>query len=979
MRHIVFRLLQVFSLVFLIVAVTRYWVNRPITCQPDCSGVALSNRDLRNYNLRNVSLIEADLRGADLSNADLSGSDLSGANLTQSSLNSADLTNTRLIGADLSRSDLRNAVLIGTDFSGANLSSVNMTRTDLTRARLQGVVLEQAQLIQVQLTGVYLSGVNMSRSNLSGSTLDNTILNGAFMTGSDLSGVSMRGASLAGALINIANMAGVDLEDAILPGASLIGTNLSSARLRNSGLLGAKAIGTNFNGADLTRAGLGGVSLFKHELEERNLAGDPVLSQLNELQRSQIIADANLKGVVFSADTLWPSGKSALLISILGSDFVEPELALQAEESSEGQAPDEVSTETAEPTPGLVAVDLSNAVGDIVVATNNDTQNITQGVADLFTTQGYSGTVNLEVTSPREAFARFCDPEGATTDMIDLISTNRPISDPELAICATIDREPLRFRVGSAAMAVVVNPSNDFAQNVTLDELRSIFTLPRWKEVNPSWPAEQIVRYLLPGDMARLGLFPDTGVQTIPSPTPSLGEEDSSGEDAVVSNVELSTEDEVVQNIANDPFGIGFVSFETFGRNSSIVRMLPINDVLLSTETVDSGRYPLTRPLLLYVDAATLRQKPQVAALLNFYLFNAPYVVAKFGYFPSSTAVISDALTTVSEATTVVEGGEAVAAVATTAPAVTFVLPDPLIPVAASDATSEEPPTEDEPATLADLRGGIRIAGSSTVISPTEIITDAFGDLGFTAPITVTHVSNEQSFVLLCKTGQTDIISVDRSIASEEATLCAETKREPIAFQVGTDVVAIVINPKNEFARNVTVEQLADLFTKEYWSEVNPEWPDQPIQRFIPPSTSSAFDLFVGTVLDEESDKLLGAPNVVTTVSRDRQARGITTNPYAIGFMEYPGYQRNAALLKLLTVNAVQLEDTTLANGTYPLTRPILLYSVASVIKEKPQVAAFLNFYLTNAPTVIAGSDFVPSSTQELDGGRATLGQAANR
>ncbi|NJP04568.1 MAG: hypothetical protein HC837_02505 [Chloroflexaceae bacterium] len=1008
MRYIVLRILQVVSIVLLFNAVVLFVIMQPIQCDPDCSGQIMTNRNLSGFDLSDAIMVDADLRGSNLSNADLRGADLSGANLSQTALNKADLTGAKLIGADLRDADLRNTILDDADFRGANLTRVNLTRTNLTKVHLQGAILEQSRLIEVQLAGIDLAGVNMRQADLTGSNLDETILDGAFMGRVNFSGASLKNASLSGAFLNLSNLTGANLSSASLDGSSLIGTNLSSANLQNSTLIGATAVGTNFNGADLSNANLTGISLFQYELEDRKVTIDPSLAELNEFQRSQVIVDANLQGVVFDANTIWPAGKLALLLNILGSDFEQTQqdasISAALGQPTPSPVPAVTPDQTVDATPTISPDELE---GDIATAGSSTLFNITNGIANEFAEQGFADTITIENAPAEQAFSRLCPFHTEQEDIIDIATSVRLLSDAERAICATNNYNPINFRIGTDAIAIIVNISNEFAKDVTLEDLKKMFTVERWSDVKPDWPAEPIVRYIPTADSDTFLLFAETVLQNVDLGSSS---EDSGPLGDVTNVITLDSEDKIVRAIANDPFGVGFVQIDSFQQNNATLRMLPINGVQLSIDTVNNDTYPLKRPLLLYTDPRILQQKPQVAGFLDFYLLNAAPVVEALGFFPSSTAVISDALTRLAEASTVVEGGS----VATTNEEEElfslFALPDPLIPapiisptvtvtptggpapiagpttVAGSTPTDGPTPTAvltptatPEPITPARLTGNILVAGNAPVISPTQMMANGFQHVGFTNAITITSVGNDQSFILLCETGQIDIANVDRIIADDESTLCDDIDRTPVVLRVGSDVLAITINPNNDFVQDVTLEELAQLFTVERWSDVNPDWPNQPIQRFLPPSTSSAFDLFVEEVLNDEPFALLQAQNTIITSNSDGRARGINTNPYAIGFFEYPVYEHNAGLLNLVMVEGIELDARTLANEKWPLMKPVLLYSAENIIQNKPQLAAFLNFYLTNANLVMDELNYVPASAQDLDEARLTLRQAISK
>ncbi len=970
MRQIYLRIFLVGSVLFLLFALARAWIIRPTNCLPECSGVTLNNRGLQNYDLRDAIMVEADLRGSDLRDADLSGADFSGANMAGVNLSNANLTGARFIGTNLAGADLRNTVLTDTDFSGAHLTGANLTRTNLTETRLAGTILDDAQLVEVNLAGVILAGATITNADLTGSDLSDITIAGSSLSNADLSGAVLTNADLSGAWINLANLSGTDLSESNLAGSSLIGTDLSSANLTNSSLVGATAIGADFSGAILNEANLTGVRLFRFEIQQSDLSDDPALVELNELRLGQVTTNANLSGVGFTDNTIWPAGKSALLNALLGTEFAESQIEALFTGTGDGEeVPEPIRTDD----PDGQQLSPEQVEGDITVFGSSDILTLTQVIAEQFTEQGYSDNINMESIEIHEGFEQFCQPDSE----IDILNTSRAIYDAELAICATIGLNPVRFRIGTDAIAVVVNPSNDFAQDATLEDLTTMFTAERWNDVNPDWPAEPIIRYIPSGDSSSRELFLRTvfGIRTdnaaaagvlfdAPNATPS------------------QTYQELILGVAREPNAVGFIPFEEYEQNADILRNLMINGAELTAENVETGDYPLARPLLLYADPAILREKTQVVAFLNFYLASVMELNDRFSYFISSGLVLEEARTALEEAATVVPTDTVIASDDMTEEEELtdiFNVPNPLIPLAPISPTLGLSPTDaPDPTELEDLEGSIIIVENSSIFSPTETIINGFQGLGFTGTISRTTVSTAQVFQVFCESDQADIIGANRPIQDDESSECNDSGRRPLEFRVGTDVIAIVTNPNNDFVRDVTLEELELLFTARRWSDINPDWPAEPIQRFIPPNDSSVVDLFVETILNDEADQLLLAPNLINVTDPGRQALGITTNPYALGFMEYPAYERNAGLLNLVAVNEIVPEDTTIEEGEYPLLRPLLLYADADTLAEKPQVAALLNFYLTNAQVALEPLNYVPPSSQALDDARTTLRQAVN-
>lgn len=271
------------------------------------------------------------------------------------------------------------------------------------------------------------------------------------------------------------------------------------------------------------------------------------------------------------------------------------------------------------------------------------------------------------------------------------------------------------------------------------------------------------------------------------------------------------------------------------------------------------------------------------------------------------------------------------------------------------------------------VEGDIISAGSSTVFPLSERMAELFRDEGYSGNITIDSIGSGAGFERFCKTGETDIANASRAIKDGELANCQAIGREPIEFRVGTDGVAVVVSKNNTFLTGVTADELAMLFsTAVNWSDVNPSWPNQPILRFTPGTDSGTFDFFVEVVLDKEKEKLLNASNLQLSEDDNILVQGVEGSPYAIGFFGYAYYEENKDKLNVLSIDGVAPDATTVENGTYLLARPLFLYSTAKIMQEKPQVAAFINYYLTIVNDEVVDVGYFPASTEALNAAKQT-------
>lgn len=271
-----------------------------------------------------------------------------------------------------------------------------------------------------------------------------------------------------------------------------------------------------------------------------------------------------------------------------------------------------------------------------------------------------------------------------------------------------------------------------------------------------------------------------------------------------------------------------------------------------------------------------------------------------------------------------------------------------------------------------EVSGDIRTAGSSTVYPLTERMVERFSDEGYAGNITIDSIGTGAGFERFCVAGESDISNASRPIEESERESCRAINREPVEFRVGTDALAVAVSIENDFVTDLTLEELATIFSSasEKWSDINPAWPDEAILRFIPGTDSGTFDYFVEAVFNKDRTPHLSASNLQLSEDDNVLVQGVLGSPYAIGYFGYAYYQENADTLRILSIEGIEATATTVDTGEYPLARPLFIYSTATIMKEKPQVAAFINFYLTYVNEEVVDVGYFPAHEDALESAR---------
>lgn len=287
----------------------------------------------------------------------------------------------------------------------------------------------------------------------------------------------------------------------------------------------------------------------------------------------------------------------------------------------------------------------------------------------------------------------------------------------------------------------------------------------------------------------------------------------------------------------------------------------------------------------------------------------------------------------------------------------------------------------------AGLTGEIKIDGSSTVYPISEAVSEEFRATNPNVNVTVGESGTGGGFKKFGR-GDIDISDASRPIKAGEDSLCKASNIEYIELPIAYDGLAVVVNKENTWLTSITVKELKKLWepaaqgkvTK--WNQVNPKWPNEEIHLFGAGTQSGTFDYFTEAIVGK-SKECRGD----YTASEDDNVlvQGIAGDKNALGFFGLSYFENNKDKLKLVPVDDENKENgeggiiptaETVQNGTYqPLSRPLFIY-ISKKSTEKPEIKAFVEFYLSNAATLAKEVGYValPENVYELVKKRFTSG-----
>lgn len=265
------------------------------------------------------------------------------------------------------------------------------------------------------------------------------------------------------------------------------------------------------------------------------------------------------------------------------------------------------------------------------------------------------------------------------------------------------------------------------------------------------------------------------------------------------------------------------------------------------------------------------------------------------------------------------------------------------------------------------VRGNLIAAGSSTVYPLTAALVERFRQEGYSGNITVDAIGTGAGFERFAK-GESDLANASARISPAQRRLAEGGNRRPLEFQVGLDPLVIAVSKTNTFARDITTAEVVRLFSEAvYWSDVRAGWPRERIRRFSPGTDSGTFDYFVEHFFNRDRSRLLLSEGTQFSEDDNVLVRGVEGSPFAVGYFGYAYYEEEQSKMRALAVDGVVPGAESVAAGTYPLSRPLFVYTDPQILRSKPQAAAFLAFYLTWVNEEIRRVGYFPAPASALE------------
>ncbi|MEQ1616718.1 MAG: PstS family phosphate ABC transporter substrate-binding protein [Terricaulis sp.] len=254
----------------------------------------------------------------------------------------------------------------------------------------------------------------------------------------------------------------------------------------------------------------------------------------------------------------------------------------------------------------------------------------------------------------------------------------------------------------------------------------------------------------------------------------------------------------------------------------------------------------------------------------------------------------------------------------------------------------------------------IQVDGSSTVFPISEAAAEQFAaSQSGAARVAVGESGTGGGFRKFCR-GETQVQGASRPILAEEMQACAAAGVMYVEAPIAFDGLTVVVHPSNTLA-NISMAELRRTWEPAAqgqvtnWRQINPRWPDLGLQLFGAGTASGTFDYFIEAVVGVAKSS---RTDYTPTEDDNVTVTGVAGNPGAMGYFGYAYYDQNRARVKALSVEGVSPSPERIADGSYPLSRPLFVYFNAEMLR-RPQVQRFAQYLFANAAQIAPSVGYV--------------------
>lgn len=262
--------------------------------------------------------------------------------------------------------------------------------------------------------------------------------------------------------------------------------------------------------------------------------------------------------------------------------------------------------------------------GSVVIDGSGTVYPLMARMAENYMGEQENVSVEVSRSGTSAGFKKFLVKNG--TDFND---ASRQIKDEEKAKAEELGIEVQEMKVALDGLTFVINKENDWAKELTQQEIIDIFLASKgkkkWSDVRPDFPAEEIKTY---GPNENHGTY-EFMFENI------LEEQD------LPENINLQQDySTLVDLVSKDKNAIGFFGYGYYESNKEKLTAVKVDfgkgpvEPTLDTIKEDGDYAPFTRPVFTYLNMNQAKEKPQVLDYAIFTMENAQSVAKETGFAP---------------------------------------------------------------------------------------------------------------------------------------------------------------------------------------------------------------------------------------------------------------------------------------------------------------------------------------------------------
>ncbi len=265
------------------------------------------------------------------------------------------------------------------------------------------------------------------------------------------------------------------------------------------------------------------------------------------------------------------------------------------------------------------------------------------------------------------------------------------------------------------------------------------------------------------------------------------------------------------------------------------------------------------------------------------------------------------------------------------------------------------------------IRGDLTMASTPTMEAFNEQMYQQLIQAGYSGVLDINALKAGAAIQQFCQNPTINFLTVNRAMTEAEINACQGKGRQPLGLAIGKDPLLVVVNKQNDFVRGVNLEKLKTILTRQTWSEVDPSWPNAPIERAMIGPNSSTVALLTQKLFSEDGAVLLNAPGTTFYDYPEPMVQRLSNRPNGMAFINGSIHGSFTQTFKAIPINGISASLDTVNSNAYPLVQSLFLYVDQKQLSPGTPTKAVVTFYLKEMPDVISEVGLFPLSQSQLD------------